>query len=309
VTRAAEDLYVTQSALSQQIRRLEDELGVALLRRTPRGVELTPAGADLLARAEPILDAAALARAAMDEHAGAVRGVARVASAPGDAVALPAALAAFHREHPGIQLALRHAPAGEVAGLVARGSVDVGVAALPQGDVPTGIAVTPLPPEPLRVIAGGEDPLAAHAAVAPADLRGAALVLPEAGSALRETVLALCAAAGFSPVPRFEVGDPATVRFLVHAGLAAAVVPASWLQVPGPEVAVAELAADGALHRPALLVHAGGPAPAGRLLADALGVALGSERGGELALEAAPRARADEAQDGRAVAEQDERRR
>src|SRR5829696_5682612 len=51
-TRAAEELWLTQSALSQQIRRLEAELGVALLRRTPRGAELTPAGEALLPRAE-----------------------------------------------------------------------------------------------------------------------------------------------------------------------------------------------------------------------------------------------------------------
>jgi DNA-binding transcriptional LysR family regulator len=54
-TRAADELYVTQSALSQQVRRLEAELGLELLRRTPAGVELTAAGADLLERADAIL--------------------------------------------------------------------------------------------------------------------------------------------------------------------------------------------------------------------------------------------------------------
>jgi len=78
--RAAEAVYVTQPALSQQVRRLEAELGLALLRRTNRGVELTPAGEDLLARAETILAEVAGARGAMDEHAGVVRGAVRVAS-------------------------------------------------------------------------------------------------------------------------------------------------------------------------------------------------------------------------------------
>ncbi len=55
--------------------------------------------------------------------------------------------------------------------------------------------------------------------------------------------MAPCQAAGFSPVPLFEVSDPATVRFLAHAGLGVSVVPASWLELPGPEVAVRELAA------------------------------------------------------------------
>ncbi|MCZ4493032.1 MAG: LysR family transcriptional regulator, partial [Conexibacter sp.] len=75
--RAAEDLYVTQSAVSQQVRRLEAELGVALLRRNPGShppVDVTPAGEELLARAEAILADVAGARAAMDQHAGTLRG-------------------------------------------------------------------------------------------------------------------------------------------------------------------------------------------------------------------------------------------
>src|SRR4051794_40813546 len=68
--RAAESLYVTQSAVSQQVRRLEAELGLELLRRTSRGVQLTEEGAELLGRADAILAEVAGARAAMDDHAG-----------------------------------------------------------------------------------------------------------------------------------------------------------------------------------------------------------------------------------------------
>jgi DNA-binding transcriptional LysR family regulator len=87
--RAAEAIYVTQPALSQQVRRLEAELGVALLRRTSRGVELTPAGSDLLARAETILAEVTAARGVMDEHAGVVRGAVRLAATAADALHLP----------------------------------------------------------------------------------------------------------------------------------------------------------------------------------------------------------------------------
>ena len=114
-TRAAEELYVTQPALSQQVRRLERELGLELLTRTSAGVELTPAGQELLARAESILGEVGRARAAMDEHAGVTRGFVRLATAPGELLRLPAELAAFHRAHPGVRIALRHGSAREVS--------------------------------------------------------------------------------------------------------------------------------------------------------------------------------------------------
>jgi DNA-binding transcriptional LysR family regulator len=266
-TRAAEELWLTQSALSQQIRRLEAELGVTLLRRTPRGAELTPAGEALLPRAEAMLAEEARARAILDRHAGAERGRVRVVAAPLDTPGLPAALAAFHREHPGLQIALRQAPAAEIPALVAGGSADVGVASL-VGPPPAGVEAVPLAEQPLRVLlAPGEAEPGARMSVD--DLRGRPFILAEAGTALRETVMLACQTAGFSPVPLFEVSDPATVRFLAHAGLGIAVVPSSWLDAPGPQVDAVELDGD-FVHSVALLVPAAGETPTGRLLSATL---------------------------------------
>jgi DNA-binding transcriptional LysR family regulator len=261
--RAAEAAFVTQPALSQQVRRLEAELGVALLRRTSRGVELTPAGADLLIRAERILAEAAQARGEMDEHAGVVRGAVRVAATT-DALRIPEVLAAFHTEHPGVRLALRHASSTEVLALLRRGAVDLGVLALGSATA-EGLVVTELGSEPLRAIAGPDDPFTA-AAIPLEDLRGRPFVLGEPGTALRETVMAACQERGFSPVPLLEVGDPATVRFLVGAGLGVSLVPASWLKAPGPRVTVATLVEPAPCHVLSLLA-AGELPPAGRLLA------------------------------------------
>jgi len=268
-TRAAEELWLTQSALSQQVRRLEAELGVALLRRTPRGAELTAAGEELLPRAEAILAEVAQARANLDRHAGATRGRVRVVATTMDTPRLPAALAAFHREHPGLQIALRHAPAAEIAALVASGAADVGLAG-PHGPAPAGVEAIPLAEQPLRVVLPPGDALAGEEELAIADLRGRPFILAEPGTALRETVMAACQAAGFSPVPLFEVSDPGTVRFLAHAGLGVSVVPASWLEQPGPEVAAAGLARPAPSHHVALLVPAGRETPAGKLLREAL---------------------------------------
>jgi DNA-binding transcriptional LysR family regulator len=76
-------------------------------------------------------------------------------------------------------------------------------------------------------------------------------------------------------VPLFEVSDPGTVRFLAHAGLGVSVVPGSWTEQPGPDVATAELAPPAPRHRVALLVPAGRETPAGRLLREALSEGLG----------------------------------
>jgi DNA-binding transcriptional LysR family regulator len=283
-TAAAEELWLTQSALSQQVRRLEAEVGVALLHRSSRGVVPTAAGEELLVHAETLLAEAARARATLDRHAGALRGRVRVAATIADAPRLPAALADFHREHPEIQIGLRHAGEAEVAALAARGSVDAAITAL-AGEAPPGAVVVAAGEEPLRAMLAPGDPLALRGGpVALTDLRDRPLILAEPGTALRAAVLAACQAAGFSPVPLFEVADPAAVRHLAAAGLGASVVPASWLALDGPAVAGLPLVDPAPRLRVALLAPAAGASPAGRLLLAAL------ERLVELPLEPAPAA-------------------
>jgi DNA-binding transcriptional LysR family regulator len=90
-------------------------------------------------------------------------------------------------------------------------------------------------------------------------------------------VMTACQAAGFSPVPLLEVGDPWTPRQLVSAGLGIGLVPLSWVERPGPPVGVARLAGSGPRLRLSLLAPAAGSSPVGRLLAERL-----SEHFGEL---------------------------
>jgi DNA-binding transcriptional LysR family regulator len=278
--RAAESLYVTQSAVSQAVRRLEAELGLELLRRRPGAqppVEVTPAGADLLARAEAILADVAQARAAMDEHAGTLRGGVRAAATAGDALRVAASLARFGREHPGVRVALRQCSGSEVVDLVVSGDYEVAVAALPEGAlVPDDVDAAPLRAEPLVLLVGPDDPLAGASGVKLWDVRDRPFVLAEPGSALRASVLRACGEEGFGPVPLFEVGEPAAVRMLVGAGLGVALVPESWAVVDGPEVGVARVAAAAARHELTLLTRAGGTVgPVARLLAEHLRASLG----------------------------------
>ena len=258
VTRAADDVHVTQSALSQQIRRLEAELGLALLHRTPHGVELTPAGADLVARAERILNEVDAAQAEVLEHRGVVRGIVRVAATAAAAPALAPVLATFHRARPEVRLVVQQAAATDLPQLVARGSADLALG--DPEDAGPGVAVEDLQREPL-VLHGAEGGIAA--------LRGRPVVLPAPGTRLRATIVAACEAEGFGPVGLLEASDPATVLALTSAGLGAAVVPRSWS--PDGE------ALAGLTHAQRLLVPATGTSPAAQLLAEAL--RRGGERG------------------------------
>src|ERR1700712_2314369 len=164
--RAAESLYVTQSAVSQAVRRLEAELGLELLRRRPGAqppVEVTPAGEGLLARAEAILADVAGARAAMDEHAGTLRGGVRAAATAGDALRVAPALARFGAEHPGVRVALRSGGPGEVVAVGPAGAAELAAAARPAEGavaVPEDVAVAALASEPLVLLVAADDPLA-----------------------------------------------------------------------------------------------------------------------------------------------------
>lgn len=270
--RAAESLYVTQSAVSQAVRRLEADLGIELLRRVPGAqppVEVTPAGEELLARAEAILADVARARTAMDEHAGTLRGGVRAAATPGDALRLAPALARFGREHPGVRLALRLGGATEVLELVATGAVDVAVASLTDGAaVPEGVEARALAAERLVLLVPSDDELAGASGVRLWDVRDRPFVLAEAGSGLRASALGACAAEGFGPVPLFEVGEPTAVRLVVGAGLGVALVPASWTAVAGPEVGVATVAGTAATHAPSLLTRRDGLSPVAQRMAE-----------------------------------------
>lgn len=255
MTRAADDVHVTQSALSQQIRRLEAELGIELLHRTPTGVSLTPAGVDLVRRAEVVLGEVAAAEAEVLAHRSVVRGLVRVAATAAAAPVVAIALAGFHRERPDVRLVMRQASAVELPGLVSRGTVDVAVGDPRADDVraAAGVVFAPRAAEPL-VLLGGTGGVEA--------LRVTPVVLPEEGSALRDTIIAACEELGFGPLALLEASDPTTVLALVDQGLGCAVVPSSWREGGEPLPALS--------HTVLVLSAESGGTPASALLRDRL---------------------------------------
>src|SRR3954449_2550902 len=106
-TRAAERVHISQSGISAQVRRLEEQLGTELIDRSGRTATLTPAGAAALEHARAAIAAAAAVRQAVGEVTGLLRGRLVVGMVTGCTVApLFDALSAFHAAHPGVELSL-----------------------------------------------------------------------------------------------------------------------------------------------------------------------------------------------------------
>jgi DNA-binding transcriptional LysR family regulator len=160
-TRAAERLYIAQPALSEQIRRLESDLGVELLRRTTRKVQLTPAGEEFLVRARRIL---AEADEAVSEAARAARGesgrlrVSTGATAGIEDVAR--ILRAFRASRPGVELDLRQISWEDHSGGLNSGAVDAAFVWLPFAG--EGLAFETIHEEPRVAALAADHPLAAH---------------------------------------------------------------------------------------------------------------------------------------------------
>ncbi|WP_309057645.1 LysR substrate-binding domain-containing protein [Streptomyces sp.] len=172
---AAERLTIVQSAVSQQIRRLERELGVVLFERTTRRVHLSAAGERLLPEARTVLAAAdRTARIAADIVAGA-DGVLRLGTvhAPGDRI--PRLLAELAASGPGMRVRLNRLPVTERLTAVRDGELDAAlVRALPAAP---GLELLPLWRDPLLVALPAGHPLAARETVRLEDLAGLPLRL------------------------------------------------------------------------------------------------------------------------------------
>ena len=232
--RASERLFVSQPALSKQIRRLEEKVGGALFSRTRRKVEITEAGRVLFVEAKKVLrdaDAALLlATEATKGRAGTLRVGFGIASVP---EILPRTILRFRKTYPQVQLKMRDmSTPAQVAALV-EGSIDVGIVRLP-------IAHTELDSQPLfyeRLVVVTPGSLAYSSRQGLAALRNQAFVFfPRSSSAtLHDHVLGLCRRAGFSPVIVQEANELFTILNLVRAGLGVSVVPsaAARMGVPG----------------------------------------------------------------------------
>jgi LysR family hydrogen peroxide-inducible transcriptional activator len=222
--RAATQCFVSQPALSAQIRELETKLRVQLFERGPRGVIITRAGTEVVERARRILsdvdDLCAAAIGGGDDLAGPLRLGVIPTVAP---YVLPACVQAITEAHPHLDLYLREDRTESLVALLRSGDLDVLLLALPL-DRP-GITELRLYDEPFRLALPHDHRLAARRRCTVADLVGERLVLLDDGHCLRDQALAVCSSAGVDGGAEVQGTSLPTVVQMVGAGLGVTLLP------------------------------------------------------------------------------------
>lgn len=247
-TRAAKALGIGQPPLSQQIKILEEELGVRLFHRLTRGVELTEAGRAFMPLAQSAVQAAEQAAAAAQRAArGEIGGlsIGFTSSASFNPI-VPGIIGRFREGFPTLAISLVEQTTTRLLESLADGALDIAFLRPALGET-DGLATRRLPDEDLWVALPARHRLAGADALDLLDLAGEPFILyPRSnGRLLYDTIIAACRNAGFSPRIAQEAPQMASTVNLVAAGVGVALVPESMRQLHAQGVEYARIAGNG----------------------------------------------------------------
>ena len=223
-TRAAQHEHVAQPSLSQQVRKLEDELGTRLFDRLGRAVRLTQFGEVFLPRAEGILRQLDQTKLEIQEMAGAEQGKLVIGAIPTIApYFLPERLISFAQKFPRVQISVIEEVTAELLNRLHRGAIDLVLLALP---VPaTHCTCRELFREQLYAVVPKDHRLAPLAKLRLAQIEDDPFLLLKEGHCFRENTLAACGRARLQPNVVFESGQFTTILGMVDAGVGVSIVP------------------------------------------------------------------------------------
>ncbi|WP_042434931.1 LysR family transcriptional regulator [Streptacidiphilus anmyonensis] len=234
VTAAAAALYLTPSAVSQQLAALEQEVGHQVLMRDGRGVRLTAAGEILLRHSNIVLEQLERAQAELADFAAGHGGEVTVASfATGIATVVAPAMAELALSAPGIRLRVQDAEGDASLMLVLDGRADLAVAVEYRGapgQDDQRLSQFPLYAEPFDAVLPRSHRLAEQPAVAVADLASEPWIGPYPGNPCHDVVMLACESAGFQPQLAHSSDDFRAVAALAGTGAGVALVPRSALR-------------------------------------------------------------------------------
>ncbi|MCI9889478.1 LysR family transcriptional regulator [Micrococcales bacterium 31B] len=252
ITAAAENLQYTPSAVSQQLRKLEVEVGQPLLIRRSRGVAPTEAGQVLAQHARSIVRLMSAAASDLDQIAGLKRGTLTVGTFPTLAGSfLPSVIRAFKGRYPAIEIALRSARFNELVAQLESGATDLCLL----WDYPwhrfehESIRVTEVFSESTKILVAKTHPLAERETVSLHDLRDETWIVRAEAHPAVEVLMRSAREAHFEPRIGFLANDYQEAQAMVSIGMGVALVPKTAVALQHPDVRVLGLGDDAPLRR------------------------------------------------------------
>jgi LysR family hydrogen peroxide-inducible transcriptional activator len=223
-SRAAEQCHVAQPSLSQQIQKLEDELGERLFDRMKREARLTPHGEVFLRRAARILEEVDAAKREASDAQELLRGTVTVGVLPTIApYLLPEVMAGFVEQFPGVEIVVQEDTTARLLKLALAYEIDFALASLPIQD--ERLEVRELFSEELLLALPPGHPLTRKRSVNAADLEPERLIVMKEGHCLGDQVLRFCERHDLHPKISFRSAQLETIQSLVRAGLGLSLIP------------------------------------------------------------------------------------
>jgi DNA-binding transcriptional LysR family regulator len=244
-TAAAEALFMTHSAVSQQMALLERQLGLSLMTRGPRGVELTDAGRVLAERSTVLLGSIANIEREMRDLTARHACVRLAAFPTAGADLIPRVVRDYQKRFPDVRVELRSVHAGDIAACLREGNVHLGLVwdyDFAPRTFAADIERIHLTDDPLCALFPLDHPLAEEAAVDLADLSGETWVVRSHRPPYDEAFVTMCRLAGFEPDVGFVTEDYQSAQGLVAAGIGISVVPWLSLVAQHPDVVAVPIA-------------------------------------------------------------------
>jgi DNA-binding transcriptional LysR family regulator len=236
-TKAAEELFLAQSAISQQLSRLEAEIGIQIFRRSSRSVELTEEGKVILAHAKRVLAEFDDMQGEMEALTGVMRGTVRIGGIyPFGPYDLYGVLADYRERYPGVAIHMVEETQDEMLTLLRSDELDCAFASVDPHTIGSEFAGTLLWEEEFVVVAALDHPFAGQPHCTWEDLIDEDLIAYRDNSALRRRFESTIGRRGIAPRNAFVCTEMSAVRALASKGLGVAVLPRSIAELDGPSV-------------------------------------------------------------------------
>lgn len=223
---AAQACHVGQPALSQQVARLEKELGVALFSRNSRGAALTEAGREFVRRAGEIVQRADALQAEMSLYAGVRKGTLNLGIITSlQCIDFGGLLSAFCGSYPDVSVNIVQDGTHRLLELLVDRKIDAAFLNRPMSGVPAGLEFVKLGEDVYSLAVPTLHPLAGRERVSLKELSGEHFIFHQTGQVASELCLAACREAGFQPNIVCRSASPTTGLYMVQGGLGVALLP------------------------------------------------------------------------------------